>query len=707
MPFEPTAAPPVEIPPHLATQRLGKPGLVLLRMEREGAAFDPTKLKVYLYGSEYVERMRRILAIVEKEPAFDKTHIHYMGRGDRFRHGLRKEKRLSQLTVEHGWTSEDVKMAENLIDLPATFRLHREMYLKTLREQTTDEQKELFTKPSERFEMIGCYAQTELAHGSNVQALETTATYDPKRQVFVIQSPSITAMKWWAGGLGRSADHAVVMCQLYTPDGKDNSLVRRGPFPFVIPLRDRKTRALLPGRTIMDIGPKAGFGSVDNGAALFDKVEVPHVNFLARFAQVEKETGVFRKPKHEKVAYGTMVYIRANLVKDAGQVLARAATVAIRYCAIRQQFADRDDSSPNAQETAVLNYQLVQARVFPPLVQAFACQFTGRAMHRLYELNQSNMAKGDFSLLPDLHAMSCSLKSLCTIMASGAIEECRRACGGHGYSMASGLVEAYTNYLPTVTWEGDSYMLTQQVSKYQLATFRTLYKNPQAETSKESFCADYVKKYLADPKATAQVEKPSDLSDPQFFITAFGHRAAYLVGNALHKRDVQKRSWNSLLVDFYRCSVAHSQYYLVRNFAEAIFYDNELKKQPDLHKVMTTCFLLFACHTMDSEASEFLSSGYLLPKGKEILRDRVDALLAELRPQAVPLVDAWAIPDFWLNSALGRYDGDVYPSLVKFAQNEPLNRTRFNVNIDDEEVEVGPEEGIRAWEGKGERVSKL
>jgi acyl-CoA oxidase len=102
-----------------------------------------------------------------------------------------------------------------------------------------------------------------------------------------------------------------------------------------------------------------------------------------------------------------------------------------------------------------------------------------------------------------------------------------------------------------------------------------------------------------------------------------------------------------------------------------------------------------ACHTMDTEAAEFLSSGYLSPKQHELLRNRVHELLAELRPQAVPLVDAWNLPDYLLNSALGRQDGDVYPALVRFAQGEPLNRTRFNVDIHSDEIEVGPEEGAK------------
>ncbi|GAA6002785.1 hypothetical protein JCM10207_007678 [Rhodosporidiobolus poonsookiae] len=86
------------------------------------------------------------------------------------------------------------------------------------------------------------------------------------------------------------------------------------------------------------------------------------------------------------------------------------------------------------------------------------------------------------------------MKSLCSIMASNAIEECRRACGGHGYSQGSGLVEAYTNYLPTVTWEGDSYMLTQQVGRYLFKTFRHLYTDRKATIHKESRAGEYIRK---------------------------------------------------------------------------------------------------------------------------------------------------------------------------------------------------------------------
>jgi len=35
-------------------------------------------------------------------------------------------------------------------------------------------------------------------------------------------------------------------------------------------------------------------------------------------------------------------------------------------------------------------------------------------------------------------------------------------------------------------------------------------------------------------------------------------------------------------------------------------------------------------------------------------------VLRELRPDAVGLVDSFAIPDYVLDSSLGRFDGDVY-----------------------------------------------
>jgi acyl-CoA oxidase len=114
--------------------------------------------------------------------------------------------------------------------------------------------------------------------------------------------------------------------------------------------------------------------------------------------------------------------------------------------------------------------------------------------------------------------------------------------------------------------------------------------------------------------------------------------------------------------------------------AEVILHDEELKSQPALLDIMRLNFELYATYTMMEAGDEFLASGYISPNQYELLRNQVDRLLATMRPQAVALVDGFALPDYVLNSALGSYDGDVYNRLFDFAVREPLNGITFNTD---------------------------
>ena len=75
---------------------------------------------------------------------------------------------------------------------------------------STDEQYKKWVPLCRDLRISGCYAQTELGHGSDVAGLETTATFDAKTDEFVIHTPSVRATKWWAGDMGRYANYAVV-----------------------------------------------------------------------------------------------------------------------------------------------------------------------------------------------------------------------------------------------------------------------------------------------------------------------------------------------------------------------------------------------------------------------------------------------------------------------------------------------------------------
>jgi acyl-CoA oxidase len=225
-------------------------------------------------------------------------------------------------------------------------------------------------------------------------------------------------------------------------------------------------------------------------------------------------------------------------------------------------------------------------------------------------------------------------------------------------------------------------MLSQQTSRYLLKQMRALKADP--DNVPKTFINDYLQFYLKNRNNRADVVYSGDLYDPMWFVKAFGFRAAWLVEQTQELRDgLTKRSWNSILPELYKCSKAHSQALVIYNFAMAILHDEELNSKPALRTVMQQLFLLYATHTMEQEGAEFLSCGYLLPKQHQLLSTKVQEIMAVIRPQAVSLVDSFALSDYLLNSQLGAYEGNAYEGLFQNALNEPLNSSAWNVKIDD------------------------
>ncbi|KAF9974768.1 hypothetical protein BGZ65_008579 [Modicella reniformis] len=664
-------------------------GCDLLAEERAKTTFSVHELSTFLYGDAFLERQARLLALIEKEPAFDKSKRHFSGRSELFAAALRKDHTLIKLAQQQKWTPEDFGHAEQLIEEPGPFGLHRVMFMPTLVSQCTEEQVEKFLKPALRYEIIGCYAQTELGHGSNVQGIETTATYIPETDEFEIHTPYLTASKWWIGGLGKTANHAAVMARLITA-GKDY-----GPHAFVVPIRSMEDHTLLPGVMAGDIGPKLGYNATDNGCMWFDHYRVPRISMLAKHSSIKPGSGEYIKPPNAKLSYGTMVFVRAGLIGTARRHTAKAVTIATRYSAIRRQFVDKDSPKKLSKqqqqmvvETPVLDYTTQQYRLFPIIAAVYALSLTSSEMVRLYYLNVKNMASGDFSLLADLHASSSGLKSLTTTMAAANIEECRRACGGHGYSNFSGLPTILRDYAPNVTWEGDNYILTQQTGRDLFKSFRDLVSKRAAGKMNTDRNTNptlaYLNTYLDNPNLKCLATMVSDFYNPELQLAAFGHRSASIIVRIVHALDVQKRSWNSMLVDVYNASVAHCQFILVRNFILGIRgqlpqpdgdVDPASALSPASKEALKDLSDLFALHTIHKEPGQFLMSGYLDSQQVLLLGEAVLELMEKkIRPNAVGFVDAFAFPDYILNSAIGAFDGRVYERYVEMATREPLNQ---------------------------------
>jgi acyl-CoA oxidase len=138
---------------------------------------------------------------------------------------------------------------------------------------------------------------------------------------------------------------------------------------------------------------------------------------------------------------------------------------------------------------------------------------------------------------------------------------------------------------------------------------------------------------------------------------------------------------------------------LVSNFFDAI--KAGAGSDSNSHDVIKDLFRLFSFYTMDAEAREFQTCGAVPTDALDQLPDAILALMTAVRPHAVRLVDSLAMPDYLLDSPLGRSDGRVYEDLFYRAHVlNPLNQVTFNPDYRNPEIVKGSNDG-------GKILSKL
>ncbi|WP_039797817.1 acyl-CoA dehydrogenase family protein, partial [Nocardia araoensis] len=281
-------------------------------------------------------------------------------------------------------------------------------------------------------DLLGCFAMTESGHGSDVANLETTATYDPQTQEFVVHSPTPSARKDYIGGAAEHARMAAVFAQLIT-QGEN-----KGVHCLLVPIRD-ENGADLPGVTTYDDGLKGGLPGVDNGRIVFDHVRVPRENLLNRYADVAPDgtysSEIENPSRRFFTTLGTLVRGRVSVGGAAAAGARVALSIAVRYALQRRQFSDPDTGV----ETVLLDYRSHQRRLLPLVAKSYALAFAQNDLVRRMHLVQTgqNLEAGAQRAL---EKRAAGLKVAQTEHATRAIQECREACGGAGYLTENRLV---------------------------------------------------------------------------------------------------------------------------------------------------------------------------------------------------------------------------------------------------------------------------
>lgn len=220
------------------------------------------------------------------------------------------------------------------------------MFWLSVENLSNEEQKARWMPGIRNIDFLGCYAQTELGHGSNVAGIETTATLDKATDEFIIHSPTPTSTKYWPGDMGRMASHAVVFARLIIDEND------YGVQPFMVQLRDVATWKHKKGVTSGDLGPKFGYDTKDNGWCRFDQVRIPRTDMLMGLCDVAKNGEVSLKGD-PRVLYSVMMYIRLLIIQSCGEITLTGCMLSFRYLSVRRQFSTQNGTK---EERKVIDY---------------------------------------------------------------------------------------------------------------------------------------------------------------------------------------------------------------------------------------------------------------------------------------------------------------------------------------------------------------
>jgi acyl-CoA oxidase len=489
-------------------------------------------------------------------------------------------------------------------------------------------------------QLLGGFAMTEIGHGSNVQALETTAVYDSEHRDFIINSPSYSSGKTFIGNAAVDGQFMVVFAQLHI------GAASHGVHAFVVPIRDENGQPL-PGVTIEDNGPKLGLNGVDNGRIWFRNTRVPKIELLNRFAEV-MDDGKYRsdiKSNNSRffTMIGTLVNGRITLALAANSMAKSALTIAIRYTARRRQFGG------GIQETLVLDYPATQRRLMPLLANAYAIDFAVKRLVRVRDQSRD----GGTGARP-IESLAAGIKAFSTWTAIRTIQVCRESCGGEGYMFANRFAALKADADIFTTFEGDNTVLMQLVAKNLLGELKDQLKEMNPGRIARFFLDQRLK--ALKKRFVGLTADSASLLNPEQQLTYFRFRESTLllrVGGKFRRLTRQKEmdaysAFTRLQPELLELADAYAERQVLESFLEAVARVPEHTLQPPLRKLAD----LFALYHLERHKGWFLENGFMPGKRAKAITSHVTRLCQEVRQDAVALVDAFGIPDQCLGAPI-------------------------------------------------------
>ncbi len=493
-------------------------------------------------------------------------------------------------------------------------------------------------------EELGCFAMSEVGHGSNVAAIETTATYLHESRELEIHTPGESARKEWIGGAAHDARWAVVFAQL------DVDGTRQGVHAVLLRIRE-DDGSPIPGVRTGDSGHKHGLNGVDNGRLWFERHRVPVDSLLDRFASID-ENGAYQSPiaspdRRFFTMLGTLIGGRISVGAGAVSAARNALAIAVRYAHARRQFGDEG-------ERRLIDYPTHQRRLLPHVADTVVYRIAFaelRARHAAIATERDADTR-------ELEAEAAAMKILGSRHAIAAVQAAREACGGQGYLSVNRIPEIRADVDIFTTFEGDNVVLAQLVGKALLGAQRK-------QLAAGGTLA--VLRAVGRRIATAVVEKnpvqsrrgaSAHLRDREMQLDAFRYRERQLVETCMLR--IKKRldagaDGETAVIAVQEHVVAIADAFAERLAAEW-FAAAEAKAAPEVRDLLARIGDLSLLSRLEARASWFLETDYFEIGKTRAIRKEVEKLLAEVAPHAREIVDAFQIPDAALAAPIAFFD---------------------------------------------------
>ena len=501
----------------------------------------------------------------------------------------------------------------------------------------------------------GCYGMTELGHGSDVASLETTLTYDADTDEIVVHSPTPSSVKAYIGGAAETARMSSVFGRLIV-GGVDH-----GIHCVLVPLRDEDGRAL-PGITIGDHGAKGGLAGVDNGTLRFDHVRVGRDMLLNRFADITDEGAYVSPIDSDNRRFFTMLgtLVRGRICVGGGASIAtrKAVSIATRYALRRRQF-----DGP-AGEVVLLDYLAHQRKLLPAIATLYAF---GAAQDQIAgTLSDLGAATDkDPEAQREMETRAAGLKAVQTRYANDTIQLCREACGGAGYMAENGLTLLRQDADVFATFEGDNTVLLQLVAKGLLSSYKEMFGDldwrGMVQLGARSVGGMVLERTNARPVvdrlvAAAQRRQDGDtVLDRGWQLAMLQERERHVLETLAQRlrqagKDPQQAfdAFNGAQDHVLAAARTHVERMVLEAFAAMV----DRCEDEEVRVVLDRLCDLYALTLIEADAAWFLQHHRITATRAKLVHKSINELCAQLRPDALALVEGLGVPATWLHSSM-------------------------------------------------------